>query len=244
MHNEDLYNNGFLQTVMGLTMTTLNDVMEKDYKGLTELQRYLFDFNMYNNRLLNTLNEIGYITIFLRCFPLKSFYKENDITEEEYIKYHLESYFHKLFIVRELFRCLINSVYDLKLERPIMSNLEKKLGADNKSIILLNDFETKFYYYRVIRNEGVHKGLFRLDEEFDNLSFIFDFNSFWDKVKLEKPNILLSEFDIEIYARNYRKKKVEIIHKNLIGIERYIDLFYHIWNNVFYEKAKEISNSQ
>ncbi len=237
----NLYHNGFLHTIMDLFFSTIKDSNNKTYEELPPAQKYVVDINTYNSRLLIALDEIKYTRTFLRRFPLKDYYHQNEISETKYTKYHIEFYYHKLFIIRELIRQLINSVYQLNLIKiNNISDLVMRLGKEDPSILLLKDFENKLNYYRIKRNENVHQGEFIPDNDFENLKMWIDLHSLSNLLKQQLPKDVLQEKVVESLARNYRKDKARMLNESLIGMEKYINSFYDIWHDVFVNNIEEL----
>ena len=103
----------------------------------------------------------------------------------------------------------------------------KKLKNDSTKKII-----TKFYdnieYWRLIRNDLVHRNRFDKDDKFEQLS-IEEF--YWrtseklnQKVEVDW-NFVKPRHFVDSFLKQERKKKIDLIKKNNIGINKYIDYY-------------------
>ena len=245
MKKDELYKNQFIETNAEFVLLVHKNLKNRKYENLSNFEKYIIDISKHNNNLLAAIKEIEYVVTFLKRFPLKSFFKDNDVNEIEYIKYHIEVYYHKLFTISELLKLLINRIYLLGLdERKCNSeNLMKKLGDKNPVIIVLKDFDKNHRYYRRKRTKSVHYGDFVPDKDFDDISLFSDFHSVIEETngQLQRGDIPKSVVDYMI--KKYRREQVKTITKNISGIRKFINIFYNIWINVYFEKMEEMSNT-
>ena len=189
---------------------------------------YIIDcFNLYS-RLLETCSQLEQIPVYLRRFNRK-YFLDNDIGQADYIQYHLEVYVGKLFTIGELILSLTNEVFNLNLKprQCNFTNIMKKLKNDSTKKII-----TKFYdnieYWRLIRNDLVHRNRFDKDDKFEQLS-IEEF--YWrtseklnQKVEVDR-NFVKPRHFVDSFLKQERKKKIDLIKKNNIGINKYIDYY-------------------
>jgi len=243
MTKEELYQNAFIESIIDLTLSTRKEWAQKKYDELSSHEKYLLDISKYNNNLLQTLNEIESVIVFLKRFPQKKFYADNNINEIYYTKYHMEVYYHKLFTTSELLRLLINKIYalDLKEKQCSGENLIKKIGEKDPVIILLQDFEKKVIFYRRKRNKSAHYGDFSPDINYDEVLLLNDYNYFVDYLNIEQNENEIGKSKVDQITRNYRKEQITRITKNLNVIRQYINLFYDIWINIFIQTMEEIT---
>lgn len=243
MTKEELYQNAFIESIIDLTLSTQKEWAQKKYDELSSHEKYLLDISKYNNNLLQTLNEIESVIVFLKRFPQKKFYADNNINEIYYTKYHMEVYYHKLFTTSELLRLLINKIYalDLKEKQCSGENLIKKIGEKDPVIILLQDFEKKVIFYRRKRNKSAHYGDFSPDINYDKVLLLNDYKHFVDYLNIEQDENEIGKFNIDHTTRNYRKEQITRLTKNLNVIRQYINLFYDIWINIFIQTLEEMT---
>lgn len=131
----------------------INSILEKEDRDVLKT----FDFN---NQLLNTLKKIKIVRVLIRKTPGKKYLYSKDISQADYLKYHLENYYHQIFTYYEIIRLMINHVYKLGLKERQCNfiNLSKKINKKDSVYSFLVTLENSVKMHNNIRNRISHYG--------------------------------------------------------------------------------------
>jgi len=138
--NKELLDNEFTIYFIKVFVDSIKDIDKRNgfsyssnnYNLLNEKERYLTDIQRYHTNLIYTIEQIDYIRVFLKRFPAKKFYQNNNINQLSYIQYHIEVLIHKIHTISEIMRLLVNEVYMLKIDprdcswKKLVSKIGKK----------------------------------------------------------------------------------------------------------------------
>ena len=105
-------------THSGQLMAAVKDLPEMKGEGnkrhlLTSIHKLNIDINSKFVALDKIMGDLEKVAVFLRRIPTKKFYEENKISELDYVKYHLEVFFHKVSTGSDLLKLLVNVVFEL-----------------------------------------------------------------------------------------------------------------------------------
>ena len=149
---------------------------ENNHLLLTTKEKYVKSTMELHCNLSQTFGGIGFVKTFLRRFPFKKFYFQNEINNLNYIQYHTEPFIHKVNTIKEIMLLLINEVYVLEVAKEDCSwkKLSNKIDNQNESMRLIDSFYSTFKTFIELRNLNSHRGIFA-DSEKDEISIPLGF---------------------------------------------------------------------
>lgn len=226
----------FLQKLVELagSRSTGNDqgfigkmIHEEKLKGQEEYASRVF---FRHQRVVKTITDVGRVKLFFRRYPLKEYYKQNDLYESDYYQYHLEVYSHKIATFEDTLLILSNEILNLGFP-------EKKCKWTNK----LFDKSLKeacfgayaFQRYikeslednKLLRNLNSHRAYFR-EEIFDREGAVVRlFDQLKSEEILEMPLGHLPFHSANKQIQQRRKEYIESFEKRKKWMERMV-LYY------------------
>lgn len=211
---------------------------------LTSIHQLNLDINSKFVELNSIKDDLRKIIVFLRRIPFKNFYAENDISELDYIKYHLEVFFHKVSTGSDLLKLLVNVLFDLQIEnrKCNIPNLRKKIPTkyDKSFLQLIEAYDDTFKGVKYFRNKNSHEAKF-YDEEHSNLDLYDNLYRQSKKFELETDSLrfIMPECVLEFRTKEFRKDKIRWIQDALVSYETYTNKIIEnaIW--VYFHKYKE-----
>jgi hypothetical protein len=197
----------------------------------------------YLNLLSGLLEDLRKIKIFIRRYPFKKFYKENEINELDYIKYHYEVFLHKIHTILEVKKLAINDYYNIGLKEKdcTWNNLKNqpKLKNSPLKLIIENYFKT-FEHLIEHRNLNTHRAIFA-DEKNKNLNTDLMLYENAEKYGIELNELILKlkpKFLIEYKIGVYKKEKLEYITSGIEAVEHYVKEFNYYSMLIFMKSLK------
>lgn len=220
-------------THSGKLMAAVKDLPEMQGEGnkrhlLTSIHKLNIDINSKYVALVNIKDDLKKVVVFLRRIPNKKFYEENEISELDYVKYHLEVFFHKVATGSDLLKLLVNVVFELDIPNRScnMKSLQKKLPEKHHQsfLKLIDAYDETFKSIKFFRHKSSHEGKF-YDDEFDRLYMFDDLYRNSKKFDLETESliVLMPEFLLEFKIKELRKDKIKWITDAIDAYEKYID---------------------
>ena len=200
-------------------------------------------FSIYS-KITEVKEDLRKIEIFLRRFPLKKFYEENEISHLDYIKYHTEVFYHKSNTLLDLFKLMVNEVYELGYseKKCTWGNLIKsEIVKETLSIKVIEFYHKSFKHIIEARNFNTHRGIFK-DSEKDDIqsSMIIYKNS--EKFNIEIGDDfrkMMPKFYLEYKLKKYKNDKLLYIKSGNNVAEQYINFFMNVTIPEFLKRAKE-----
>lgn len=199
-------------------------------------------FNFYS-KITGINEDLRKIEIFLRRFPLKKFYEENEISHLDYIKYHTEVFYHKSNTLLDLFKLMINEVYELGYS-------EKKCTWENliKSEVVKGSLSIKVieYYYKSFghiikaRNLNTHRGIFK-DSEKDDIESPMMIYKNSEKFGIELGDDfkrMMPKFYLEYKLKKHKNERLLYIKSGNDAAEQYINFFMNVTIPEFLNRVK------
>lgn len=175
--------------------------------------------------ILEVCTQLDKITVYLRRFD-RNYFGENEISQSDFIQYHLEVYTNKIFTLYELIIAFVNTVYELGL-KPRQCNLKNIKSKLNEQVVvgILKSLSDNLNSWRDMRNKAVHHNKFIKDNVFHRLSTE---ESYW--IQCEKLGIEPKVDWKFIMPRNFvnwglkeeRRSKIKFLKENNLGMYSYI----------------------
>jgi CRISPR/Cas system-associated protein endoribonuclease Cas2 len=201
---------------------------KNNYHLFSLKEKYYMDiFNLYN-RINYLKKDLEHIEIYLRVYPNAKYLAKNNIDKLEYIKYHTEVFFHKIYTIVEVQRLLLNQVYVLGLSEKQCSwnRIKKELGSKNlRALDVVEKYYDSFEHIIEARHLNTHRAIYNDADTDDFSGGLFIYKSFEqlnkevdDEFKKRSPKAFL-EYELKIY----RKDRVNFIKQSKIAAISYID---------------------
>lgn len=215
---------------------------------LIPIHRLNIDINSKFVELSNIKDDLKKVIIFLLRIPTKKFYEENEISELDYVKYHLEVFFHKVATGSDLLKLLVNVLFDLKIDnrKCNLINLKKNLSEQHHQgfIDLIEAYDETFETIKFFRNKSSHEAKF-YDDEFERLAMFDNLyrNSKKFDIETETLNQIMPVGYLEFKIKELRKGKIEWITEAINSYEMFIDKIIENSIYVYFKKYKEWINN-
>jgi hypothetical protein len=191
-----------------------NDLFELD--GPTNIDRQINPSELFLGKVLHGLLEISLsaqnlqdIAIYISTFP----YRNKSVTKPAYLRYHVENYFEKMYILKErlvkYLRIIDKSYKKDQIYKPAHLKIEHLSESVEKS---LESF-TK------IRGQHIHRNRFH-DEDLNRLDVLDSLTTSGNKDIIE----VLPDY-YKLKYKNVRQKWSQIIRKNNKAITELLDFY-------------------
>jgi len=236
------------------------DLVHKSQEGVTKHPEFSFDKNnfhllspqaqylqkvsRYKSRIYDLLDDLDKVEVFLRRFPMKKFYEDNDIDHLNYTKYHTEVFYHKISTLLDLLKLMVNEVFEARLSerRCTWDNLNKITSIkDSAPIKIVGFFHKSFKDVIFARNLNTHRGIFS-DSKRDDLSLplmIYKNSEKFDMDLDERYKTLMPRFILDYQIREYKKNKLNFIKQGNMVARQYINIFMNFTLPIAVNTAKQ-----
>ncbi|KAF2082055.1 Cthe_2314 family HEPN domain-containing protein [Flavobacterium sharifuzzamanii] len=193
---------------------------------------------------INEIKEdLSKVEVFLRRFPLKKFYEENEISHLDYIKYHTEVFYHKCNTLLDLFKLFTNEVYELGYSerKCTWGNLMKSEAVkDSLSLKVIEYYHKSFEHIIKARNLNTHRGIFK-DSEKDDIEAPMMIYKNSEKFNMELGDDfrrMMPKFLLEYKLKKYKNERLLYIKSGNNSAEQYINIFINVTIPEFLNRAK------
>ena len=214
-----------------------NYIDKKPYDELCKEKIYIIDVFYAISDILNTIDQLEYVPIFLRRFPIRKYYAEEGISHPKYLRYHIENHFIRLSTLSDQIAILVNEIFNLGLPHKKCSIellLEIKHLKNTEILKLLKSLRKGIQGVKTIRNDIIHRGIF-VDKEFSEIEKI---HLIYEDV--ETKNNIISYADVRSITREYIKEKIDFLVKNNDTIFGYLNLLFNSLDSIFDKKLSEL----
>lgn len=215
---------------------------QSNFHLLSEKGKYSSKVFEYYSKMNQTLDDLRKIEIFLRRFPLKNFYQDNEITHLDYIKYHTEVFYHKINTLLDLFKIIINNVYELGLseKKCTWENLIKSEKSKQSVLIkVVECYYKSFEHVLIARNLNSHRGQFHDSEKDDLEDYLFLYKNS-EKFNMELGDNfkkMMPKFYLQYKVKVYKNDKLKFIQNGNKVAKEYANIF----SNIFFEEFLKVS---
>ena len=227
-----IYENKFVGEILERVTKIIkkSSITEKDIlkskKGLYSLKRKKSICDLYNmdvfyrlSNIIDILNDIDNVKVFLKNYPFSKKSKKNKIAKTVYTIYHLEVYFIKMVSLRDRLSLLINTVYDLGLPDKeakiyLLSKMKQLKGSN--LIKLLKNFDDELQRRSIVSGRNLINHAVNYDDE--KLQYI-------RMCEMVKDKVGGAEDIVDLMMKKYIEEKEGIIKKNKEFIESFLNKF-------------------
>ncbi|RLZ08038.1 hypothetical protein EAH69_10595 [Faecalibacter macacae] len=188
-------------------------------------------------------NDLKKCLIFIKRFPLRKYYEENDIIEIDFIKYHHEVLIHKIHTILEVIKIAVNDILKLNIKSKNcnLNSMKTKSAFVNSEFHKLIDA-----YYKTFENQINHRHLnthraIYLDNVNKDLNTKLGLYKLYKKMNIEVDDEiqnLIPEFILESKVKQYKREKVNFFKEVINLTEDFIKKFniliidYFLKNNL------------
>jgi len=241
-----LLSNKFIEKILNINTEIIkkNPLTKEDIKrfrkgekpkrwNVSQSERYCIDIFQKIMGILDTIEDLKAVQIFLRQYPYSETLKKHKITKSFYFRYHIEFYLIKLVSLRDKMTLLLNEVFNLGLpDKQVKIDLISKMKqTKGKPIIkLLKSFSDSITAMTCSKNIIVHKE--RYDDK--NLLKLRMYEMLDDGGKVISPGIF------KVMASLYINEKRKIFKKNQKNIEKFLDKFFLVLDKEFDREYKKL----
>ncbi len=231
--NDDLHGK-FLDVINDSINELYNNPKRKasqsNFHLLSEKDKYSSKIFEYYSKMNQTKEDLKKIEIFLRRFPLKKFYEDNNISHLDYIKYHTEVFYHKINTLLDLFKIIINRIYELGLseKKCTWKNLTKSEKIKQSILIKVVEFYYKSFENIInARNLNTHRGYFYDSEKdyIEDYMFIYKNSEKFNMEIGDDFKKMMPKFYLEYKIKIYKKDKLKFIQNGNKIAEEYVNIF-------------------
>lgn len=233
----------------GQLMAAVKDLPSMQGEGnkrhlLTSIHKLNIDITSKYVELASIKDDLKKVIVFLRRMPTRKFYEDNAINELDYVKYHLEVFFHKVATGSDLLKLLVNVVFELNIDNRYcnMKNLQKKVprAYHNSFLKLIDAYDETFKTIKFFRNKNSHEAKF-YDKEFERLAMFDNLYRNSEKFDLETEslNILMPVGYLEFRIKELRKDRIKWVVEAASAYEGYIDKIMENSIYIYFKKYKE-----
>lgn len=197
----------------------------------------------YYSRIMEILEDLKKVEVFLRRYPLKRFYEIYDIDYLSYSKYHMEVFFHKIHTLLDLLKLMLNEVLEIGLptRKCTWESLKKHPKCqDSASLQIIHYFHKSFEHVITARHLNTHRGIFN-DEDSDDIRMPMMIYKNSKRLNMEVGDDLrriMPEFIIEYRLRKYKKEKVLFIKNGNEVATQYVNMFMNVTLPNFFDIAE------
>jgi len=221
----------YLDKTMEITMSHPDyDINKDNYHLHSENGKLAFIILKYTSKLKDLLSDLKKVEVFMRRFPNKNFYKENDIDELDYIKYHYEVFLHKVHTILELKKLAINKFYKIGLHEKDCNwkNLKNQPKLENKPTLKIVEYYFNSFEHLIEhRNLNTHRALFfdKKNEELKLDSFIYsNYEKQGEEVSEEFRKMMPPQV-LKYFIKEYKKEKIKYVKEAIEIANTYIEKF-------------------
>ena len=222
---------------------------KNNYHLLSEKEKYSSRIFRLECDLINTIDKIEYIKIFLARIPYKKYLWKNSIDELSYIQYHLETLYHKVHTILDVMKLLVNEVYCLGINEKDCSwkRLKAKVGEHIEAMKIINQYYEEFINILEYRHLNTHQGYFQ-DKEMDDIDFFTGYGllKLYNNMGLEPDEEMkdrISKLYIDIKLKRLREDKLQFIANIQNRVYDYLKRFLLSLNEEYNNKLKSLKHT-
>lgn len=194
-------------------------IKNPDYSN-TEKDKYLYSVFRRIMNIIGTVEQLDFIPVFIKRFPIRSYYMHNGISHPKFIKYHMENHIIKVTTIRDQLFILVNEVYRLGIP-PKMASLDMLTNnyytKDTKCVKLVKKFTSAIQNVAGARNLITHQGEYA-DDRIDEINTLY----FLSGVQVQLERRIISKEILESSIKIVIKEKVDFLTKNNSIIDSFI----------------------
>ena len=220
------YNMKYLQQYIKSKNYNEND----HHKNMPKNLKISLNIHDYIIQLDDLHNDLKKCLIFIKRYPLRKYYEENDIIEIDFIKYHNEVLIHKIHTILEVIKIAVNDILNLKLKSKNcnLNSMKTKPAFINSEFYKLIEAYNKTFENQINhRHLNTHRAIY-LDNINKDLASKLGFYKLCKKMNIEiddEIQNLMPEFILESKVKKHKKEKVIFFNEVINLSEDFIKKF-------------------
>lgn len=222
-------------------------VLDNNYHLLSAKEKYVLAVHTEQGKIFTCIEQIEYVSVFVRRFPLKNYFRKNGINQLNYIQYHLETFSHKVATLLDLMKSMVIVVYQAALPEQNLSwdSLKRKVDEKEMPMQVMNTYFEFFNNMIKFRHNVTHKGVFR-DTKMKEINVDYGFSLYEQLRDLGvKPDTELLKirplWQIDHKIKNYRQDRLNHINNQLQNIYIITKIFLESLIPQFQKQNKEFN---
>ena len=234
----------FLDYKMNLMTETMShpdyNIDQNNFHLHSQSGKIAVTISKYLNRIFDLLSDLDNIVLFLRRFPNRKFYSDNDLDELEYTRYHFEVFIHKIHTILEVKKLLVNEFYNIGLDPKDCNwkNLIKDKNFKKSDSSKILEFYFKSFEHLIkLRHLNTHRAIFNEKKMEDLRSDLMIYKQY-EKFNLEvgedfrriRPKII-----VDYQVTKYRRDKLNYIEEGKDIARQYSTQFENIILEEFFD---------
>lgn len=219
------------------------DFSKNNYHLHSENTKFALAIFKFQMKLYELISDLKKVEVFMRRFPNRTFYEENNIDQLDHIKYHYEVFIHKIHTILEVKKLAINTLYSigLKEENCTWDNLKNQKEIKNSRIYrIIEGYFKTFRHIIEHRHLNTHRAHY-IDIGNDELKadyFIYQgAKRFGSEVSVRFQKYM-PESILKFRIKEYRKDKISHIKNGTEVAEKYFEEFETAMLVEFFRKVK------
>jgi len=217
---------------------------KNNYHLLSENEKMAIGILKYMSKVFGLNSDLEKTHTFIRRFPIKEYYKKNEIDQLEFIKYHYEVFIHKIHTLLEVKKLWLNDFFEIGLKEEDCNwnklKTYKKIQKSPAYKIIDNYFKS-FKHIIEFRHLNTHRA-FYMDSDIEFLKIDLQIYNIHEKYKIEIPEYyktITPRFVVDYQIKKYRKEKLEYIKNGIRIAELYSNQFISIILQEFFSELLE-----
>ena len=232
----------YLEKVMNITKNHPEyDIKKNNYHLHSKDAKLALSILNFQTKLNDLVADLKKVEIFIRRFPNKKFYEENDIDQLDYVKYHYEVFLHKIHTILEVKKLAINTFYEIGLKEKdcTWKNLKNQKKIKNSAISKIIEFYFKSFEHIIEhRHLNTHRAYFG-DKTNDELKT--DYSIYRNSEKLghevgENFRRIMPKGYVNYKIKEYRIERIEYIKSGTEIADTYVEQFQTIILTEFFNR--------
>jgi len=206
---------------------------EKFRRVLRKDEEYVFEVFMAAARIVETVEQLHFVPIFLRNFPLRKQFNKYGINRPKYLQYHLETHFIKITTLLDQMAILINKVFRLGFAEKncsVDAILENEHTKHSTAAKELKTFNKSIQGIKSVRNLIVHRGIFN-DGELNEIGMFYCLS----ENRAPDEEELFPECVLKFKTKFIIKHKIGTVTKN----NKVVDIFVSNGFNALIDEFKK-----
>ena len=240
----------YLEKAMNLTKNHPEyDISRNNYHLHSENAKLALSILDFQTTLNDLVADLKKVEIFIRRFPNKKFYEDNEIGQLDYIKYHYEVFIHKIHTILEVKKLAINAIYDIGLKERncTWKNLKNQKRIKNSAISRIIEFYYKSFEHIIKhRHLNTHRAYFG-DKTNDELKTDYSIYKNSEKFGRDVNEIfrrIMPQGVVNYRIREYKKERIEYIKSGTEIADTYVEQFITIILTEFFNKIMDKNVAQ
>ena len=187
-------------------------------------------------RIMESLEQLEFIPVFLKRFPARAYYEKNGISRPKFIDYHLRNFYIKRTTISDQCVLLINELYELGND-PKTANFQllkkNRYTKSTQALALIQEYEKIISDSKRTRNLIVHRGEFydKAVSEMEMIQIVHDAAPIPDTREITKE-------EVTTFIQNSLQDKLPELETNIEATHEFLEAFFDELHLEFQKRYK------